>query len=103
MNIDIKLTRRQLLKGAAVLGAGLALPLKFGVKSAHAFYQSPGLQMWMTNLRGVGPGQIPVVGTNGAAPVTGVTHAAIAIQQFTDKLHPALNPTTLWGFHPVNP
>lgn len=101
--MDIKLTRRQLLKGAAVLGAGLALPLKFDVKSAHAFYQSPGLQMWMTALRGVGPGQIPVVATDGVANVTGVAHATIAIQQFTDQLHPALGPTKLWGFQPVNP
>ena len=101
--MDIKLTRRQLLKGAAVLGAGMALPLKFGIKDAHAFYQSPGLQMWLTGLRGVGPGQIPVVGTDGAANVTGVNHATIAIQQFTDQLHPALSPTKLWGFNPVNP
>lgn len=98
-----KITRRQFIKGAAVLSAGMALPLKFGVRDAHAFYQSPGLQMWRTDLRGVGPGQIPVVGTDGSAHVTGVNHATIAIQQFEDQLHPDIGPTKLWGFHPVDP
>jgi spore coat protein A len=36
------------------------------------------------------------------APVTGVTHYTVGIQQFTDTLHPALGPTTLWGFVPTN-
>ena len=100
----MKITRRQFLKGAAVTGVGLALPLKFGVRDAHAFYQSPGLQKWATTLRGVGPGQIPVVGADAfAAPVTGVAHCTINIQQFTDQLHPALGPTKLWGFNPALP
>jgi len=111
--MNIKLTRRQFLKGAAIAGVGMTLPLKFGVGSAHAFYQSPGLPMWMTTLRGVGPGQIPVAAWDGfninnlaqftPAPVTGVKHYKINIQQFQDQLHPNLNPTTLWGFHPANP
>ena len=33
------------------IGAGLALPLKFGVRSAHAFYQSPGLEKYLNILR----------------------------------------------------
>jgi spore coat protein A, manganese oxidase len=101
--MNTKLSRRQFLKGAAILGAGAALPLGFGKGRAMAFYQSPGLQKWQTAFRGVGPGQIPVVGSDGLAPVTGVTHATINIGQFTDRLHPSLNPTTLWGFNPANP
>jgi spore coat protein A len=33
----------------------------------------------------------------------GTTHYTIDINQFTDKLHPLLPPTTLWGYNPVNP
>jgi spore coat protein A len=102
--MNIKLSRRQFLKGAAIAGVGMTLPLKFGVKSAHAFYQSPGLLKWQTTLRGVGPNQIPVVGLDAfAAPVTGVAHATINVNQFQDTLHPALGPTTLWGYHPNVP
>ena len=45
--MDLRLSRRQFLKGAAIAGVGMALPLKFGIKDAHAFYQSPGLQKWL--------------------------------------------------------
>jgi spore coat protein A len=103
--MDMNFTRRQFIKGAAILGAGMALPLKFGVRSAHAFYQSPGLSKYATTLRSVGPGQIPVAIPDGtAAPVTGVTHYKMAIQQFTDQLHPTFGPnsTKLWGFNPYN-
>ncbi len=100
----MKITRRQFVKGAAILGAGMALPFKFNVKDAHAFYQSPLLKRWQTTFRGVGPGQIPVVATDAfAAPVTGVAHATIDIKQFTDSLHPSLGPTTLWGYNPAIP
>ena len=102
--MSTKISRRQFLKGAAIAGVGMALPLKFGVGSAQAFYQSPGLQMWQTTLRGVGPGQIPVVAADALpAPVTGVPHATIEINEFTDQLHTALGPTKLWGFNPINP
>jgi spore coat protein A, manganese oxidase len=103
--MNTKLSRRQFLKGAAIAGAALALPLKFGVRESHAFYQtSPGLEKWKTLLRGVGPGQIPVAAADPfKAPVTGVTHYRIDIKQFTDQLHPDLGPTTLWGYNPVLP
>jgi spore coat protein A, manganese oxidase len=101
------ITRRQFLKGAAATGVGLALPLKFGVRSAHAFYQSPTtIPLFGTTLRGVGPGGIPVAGTDGVATVTGVTHYSINVNQYTDQIVPAssgLGPTTLWGYNPVNP
>jgi spore coat protein A len=101
-HMNTKISRRQFLKGAAAVGVGAALPLKFGVRSAHAFYQSPGLQRWKTALRGVGPGGIPVAIPDAAiAPVTGVAHYTINIQQFTDQLHPSLGPTTLWGYYPT--
>ncbi len=105
MKMDVKLSRRQFLKGAAIAGAGMTLPLKFGVRDSYAYYQSQGLSKWATTLRGVGPGQIPVAAPDSfAAPVTGVTHYSINIEQFKDNLHPAFGQnTTLWGFNPVKP
>jgi spore coat protein A, manganese oxidase len=100
--MKMAITRRQFLKGAGALGIGMALPLKFGIRDAHAFYQSPGLQKYIQPLRGVGPGQIPVVGSDGIA-ATGATHATIRIGQFQDQLHPSLGKTTLWGYNPVTP
>ena len=51
--MDLKLTRRQFLKGAAAAGVAMSLPLKFGVKEAYAFYQSPGLEKFILPLHGV--------------------------------------------------
>jgi FtsP/CotA-like multicopper oxidase with cupredoxin domain len=102
----LKITRRQFLKGAAVAGIGMALPLKFGVRSAHAFYQSPTtIPLFGTSLRGVGPAGIPVAAPDAfTAPVTGVTHYTIDINPFQDSgVVPTLGATTLWGYNPVNP
>jgi spore coat protein A len=56
---------------------------------------------YRTTLRAVGPGGIPVALSDG---VTGnnVTHYSLDVTEFTDRLHPALDPTTLWGFSPSN-
>jgi spore coat protein A, manganese oxidase len=99
-------TRRQVLKAAGVAGAALAVPWEMVVaqrsRRAFAFYQSMGLQKFVQPLRGVGPGGIPVaVPDLFRAPVTGVAHYSISIGQFTDRLHPELHPTTLWGYNPA--
>ncbi len=100
-----KITRRQFIKGAAIAGGAMMLPIKYiGRGTAYAFAQSPGLQLWKTTLRGVGPGGIPVAAADKfPAPVTKVTHYSITIQQFEDQLHPDLGPTTLWGYNPYRP
>ena len=98
------ITRRQFLKGAAAAGVMLSVPLKFGAGTAHAFYQSPGIPLFGTRLRGVGPGGIPVaLPTSFPAPVTGVPWYQIGIIQFQDQITPpssGLGPTTLWGYAP---
>ena len=103
--MDLRFSRRQFLKGAAIAGVGMALPLKFGIKDAHAFYQSPGLQKFAQPLHGVHavpPEAISVaIPDLTPAPVTGVTHYTITIRQFQNTLHPALGPTTLWGYVPT--
>jgi spore coat protein A, manganese oxidase len=91
------------MKYSVIAGAAAALPLKFGVRSAHAFYQSPGIPLFATKLRGVGPGGIPVaLPTRLPAPVTGVTWYNIHMKQFEDRgICPTLGPTNLWGYVPT--
>jgi spore coat protein A, manganese oxidase len=90
------------MAGAVAAGAALAVPWYFDTGTAFAFYQSQGLQKFIQPLRGVGPGGIPVAAPDVfKAPVTGVTHYSFTIGQFTDKLHPSLGPTTLWGYNPA--
>lgn len=100
----MKITRRQFLKGALATGVALSVPFKFGVRSAHAFYQSPGIPLFGTSLRGLNV--IPVAAPDAlAAPVTGVTHYTINISQFEDQIVPTssgLGKTTLWGYQPTN-
>jgi spore coat protein A, manganese oxidase len=97
------LTRRGFLKLGAVVGAGLFLPrLSWDPAAAFAFYQSTGLEKFKQPLRGVGPGGITVAAPDlKLAPVTRALHYSINIQQFTDKLHPSLGSTTLWGYNPA--
>jgi len=104
----MKVTRRQFLKGAMIAGAGLALPalpVKWNAGTAHAFYQSPGIPLFGTTLRGAGPGGIPVALPGVLpAPVTGVTHYLMGIIQFQDQIVPpstGMGKTALWGFAPT--
>lgn len=104
-------TRRQFLQAGVAAGAGLALAgTRFVFPNlAWAYYQSPGTPMpgshwpgmakYATTLRGVGPGGIPVAASDGIAR-TGAIHYSLDISEFTDQLHTALNPTTLWGYNP---
>lgn len=106
-------TRRQFLQtgvmaGAAVAGTrllprpsrggSLARPVRWSwsPRAAYAFSQSPaGITKFAQPLRGVGPGGIPAI----IAPSTASYN--LGIVQFTDTLHPALGPTTLWGYNPA--
>ncbi len=68
-------------------------------KKMYGFYQSPGLRKFVQPLRGIGT--IPVAKADAfPAPVTGVKHYTIDINQYMDQLHPDMGPTTLWGYHP---
>ena len=102
----MKITRRQFIKGAVAAGVVAGVPGFLRPKMAHAFYQSPGIPLFGTTLRGVGPGGIPVALPGSfPAPVTGVTHYQMGIIQFQDQIVPpstGLGPTALWGFAPTN-
>ncbi len=97
------ITRRKFLGISAVTMASTVLPWKFGMRDAYAFYQSSGIPLFGTTLRGAGPGGIPVaIPDSWLAPVTGVTHYTIGIGQFSDAgVCPALGETSLWGFMPT--
>ena len=84
----------------AYLAAGGAGAL-FMPRSAHAFYQSPTIPLFGTSLRGIGTIGVCAPDLT-AAPVTGVTHYTLNIDQFQDDgVCPALGPTTLRGYNPA--
>jgi spore coat protein A len=98
------LTRRHILKLGALAGVGMLTPTRWLAHAAvaRAFSQSTGLRKFAQPLRGVGPGNIPVAAPDGTpAPVTGVTHYTLDINQFTDRLHPDQDYTTLRGYQPT--
>ena len=100
------ISRRDFMKATAatgvVLGVGGFLKPR---KALAAFYQSPNIPMFVDPLRGLDT--IPVAAPDvNPAPVTGVTHYTINIQQFQDRIVPTssgLGKTTLWGYQPTNP
>jgi spore coat protein A, manganese oxidase len=100
-----KLKRRLFLRGAMIGLIGVALlTISFG-GDVRAFNQSPQIPLFGTALRGVGPGAIPVAKADFLpAPVTGVTHYHMLIDQFQDQILPAgFGKTTLWGYDPLLP
>ena len=71
--------------------------------AAAQFVESPNLSKFTQEMRNVGPGGIPVAVPDGVRKWPGdivANHYTIDINQFTDKLHPDLPPTTLWGYNP---
>ena len=94
------LTRRQVLKTGAAAGAALSLP--WGIGPAYPFAQTPTvIPLFGTTLRGIGTIGVAAPDPTGA-PVTGVKHYTININQFQDAgVCPALGPTTLRGFNPT--
>ena len=102
------MNRRDLIRTGLGVGAGLALGRWGKGGSAFAFNQSPGIPLFGTALRGVGPGGIPVAlpgfpGGLTKAPVTGVSHYSMGILEFEDQgVCPTLGSTKLWGYTPAN-
>jgi len=86
---------------SAIAGASMLVPWKFGMRDAYAFYQTPQIPLYGTTLRGIG--QIPVAAPDAfTAPVTGVTHYTMNINQFSDfGVCPTLGSTTLRGYDPA--
>ncbi len=104
-----QLSIRQFLKGAAVAGVSLAIPLKFGVRSAYPFAQSPtNIRKFVTTLPGLGPlginnfGQYLPLATKTTQIFAGLPTDVynIAVAEFAEQMHPDLpGPTHFWGYH----
>ncbi len=98
------ITRRQFIKtSAAAAGVVAASGILLKPRRAYAFYQSPTtIPLFGTDLRSINV--IPVAAPDPTvAPVTGVKHYTIYINQFTDQIVPGssgLGPTVLWGYQP---
>jgi len=102
-------TRREFLKGAAILGAGTSFIGCGGGSSAvtdiaglavraFPFAQSPTLRKFISPLPGLGPTGIPIANANTSA-FPGADFYRLAAVQFQQQMHPDLpNPTRLWGY-----
>src|SRR5450759_3674195 len=90
------MNRRQFMQ--AGVGAAALLATR---QRAMAFYQSPTtIPLFGTTLRGIATIGVAAPDLT-PAPVTGVTHYTINIDQFQDSgVCPALDGTTLRGFNP---
>src|SRR5512143_1508581 len=104
-NKTMKITRRQFLKSAAIAGVGLGLPLKFDVRRAYPFAQSPtSIPKFINSLPGLGATGIPF------ATKTTTTFAGLPtdvynlrVREYTQLMDPALpGPTPLWGYADIN-
>src|SRR5690242_8429457 len=99
----MSVSRRTFVATASATLAATALPLRYFGDVAYAFAQSPTtIPLFGTNLRGIGT--IGVAAPDATpAPVTGVKHYTINIDQFKDAgVCPTLGPTTLRGFNPTS-
>ena len=105
MKTDFKLSRRQFLKGAAIAGAGMALPLSLECGIAMPTTKATGCQMANNPARGragrhsrCGPRHGRGAGHRGDPLLD--QHRAVQGQPA-----PAFGcrTTTLWGFNPANP
>jgi spore coat protein A len=98
-------SRREFLQIVAAASAASLAPWQ----RAYAYYASPGTPIpgrkwpgvakYATPLRGVGPGGIPVA-VSDRTTATGAVHYSLDVAEYSDRLHPSLDPTTLWGFSP---
>jgi spore coat protein A len=103
-----KVTRRQFIRLSTIAGSSLLLaPRLPGFSSvAHAAPTAadPRDIKFKQNLRGVGPGGIPVAVPDGVRKYDDIVadHYTIDINEFKDQIHPNLGATSLWGYNPRN-
>lgn len=102
----VRMSRRKFVQITGATVAALAFGRLDVIPTVDAFENSIGLSKFTQPLRGIGPGAIPVAipdkkwsWDNGRIMAS---HYTIDINQYTDKLHPDLGDTTLWGYNPRN-
>src|SRR6516164_10345457 len=101
------LTRRQLLKTGATIGAALGLP--WAIRRAYPFAQSPtGIRKFVTNLPGLGPsganqiGQYLPLASKSTQSFAGLSTDVykLGVAQFAETMHPDLPGSThFWGYY----
>jgi len=92
------ITRRRFLRYSAIAGVAVAIPLKFRLRSAQAFVQSPSLRKFVTTLPGLGTaganniGQYVPLATKTTATFAGLSTDVynLAVAQFAETMHPDL-------------
>ena len=101
----MKISRRQFIKTTLITGGVLATGgtgAFLSPRSAYAVANSPNLTKWMwpmRNLTALGdPNGIPVMSGAPDPSFAGATYCQVTVGEFTDQLHPQLNPTKLWGY-----
>jgi spore coat protein A, manganese oxidase len=106
----MKVNRRQFIKStfaaSAIVGMG-GMGTLLTPRTARAVNNSDQLAKWIQAMRGLNAGiPGPLGDPNGIPVLSGVpdpvfantTLYRVTAGEFTDKLHPALPPTTLWGY-----
>ena len=103
------LTRRQFLKYTAIAGAAATLPLRFGLRRAYPFAQSPStIRKFITTLPGLGPSGANNIGQYiPLASKTTTTFAGLptdvynlGVKLFGEKMHHDLpRATHFWGYY----
>ena len=98
----MEITRRQFLKGAAIAGVGLAMPLRFGVRRAFPFSQSPIITKFSVNLPGLGPAGIPLATkSSGMVGPQTVDVYNLGVAEFSQQIPGLPNPTHFWGYYDI--
>lgn len=96
--------RREFMKAAGTIGAGVLLGAAWRPAWAHSTSQQ--LPMFVQALREVGREDgIPLAASDGTRVHGSVvaTHYSLRLEQFEDQLHPGLaNATRLWGYRASN-
>jgi spore coat protein A, manganese oxidase len=107
--VAMTISRRQFLRGTAIACASLALPWKFGMRSAFPLSLTQNLTKWIQPLRSLtalgDPNGIPVLSGVPDPTIPGATFYQVTIGEYSDQLHPEFaNPTKLFGyFDTTNP
>lgn len=102
------ITRRRFLRYSAIAGVAVTIPLKFRLRRAEAFVQSPSLRKFITTLPGLGTaganniGQYLPLATKTTATFAGLSTDVyhLAVAKFSEDMHPDLpGSTEFWGYH----
>src|SRR5512139_4124971 len=102
------INRRQFLKYTAIAGAAATLPLRFGLRRAYPFAQSPTIRKFITTLPGLGRsganniGQYIPLATKTTQTFAGlITDVySLGVKPFGEKIHPDLSGAThFWGYY----